>query len=315
MVAALARFVGNKFFKIIFKVYYLSGRLDKLNHNLYNKNSLSRYSTMAMSKYTGWQEKMGELRELFAQRNMDTAALRELAAKLTGHSGPDDVGNAARKLLETNVRLLLASIGQDAAPFETLSNMIERVAAYNAPAPMAARWAAFVHYARFLRYFGNNAVHNNNTVLDGFDLEAMVPAACKLSHLLLSLLAPPAPQPHPTMPKPLSPPAMPQPLPPPAMPQPVRQARLPSPEKPAGVPTRTLWVGNVPITMTGPELRELAGGACTACYIKVGKWNGPGTATQYNYAFLEFPTPADATAAKDHLLSLGHGFEVRFRSK
>ena len=82
-----------------------------------------------------WQVTIGGLREAYALRNLDTGSLQEFAAKLTGHSGPADVGNAARKLLDYNIRQLLGRVQAAAVDRnDNIAYMLDRLNAYVPPA-------------------------------------------------------------------------------------------------------------------------------------------------------------------------------------
>lgn len=225
------------------------------------------------------KHELTELRVRFARSGLDDEKLKELIAKLDSSSTPDDVGNAVRKLLDMACRRL----DNSANKFEQLGAIIERLAAQPHDERSTA-WSQFIHYARFIKYFGNNAVHE--TPMDAYDCQALLPAVCKLCALMLELRpvqAAPSPAPLPVRPAWTA-----------AAPALVDEASVPArhTSPPAAAHSNRLWLGSVPPATQRGELFELAGPSCNNVFIKRSQGQA------MCYAIMQFDSAEEATAAK-----------------
>jgi hypothetical protein len=243
------------------------------------------------------KHELTELRVRFARSGLDDEKLKDLIAKLDSSARPDDIGNAVRKLLDMACRRLDAG----AHKFEQLGAIIDRLVAQPHP-EQATAWSQFLHYARFIKYFGNNAVHE--TPMDTYDCQAMLPAICKLCTLMLEL-RPVQAAPEPVQPAPApAQPAWKTPNPAWKTPNPALSASLVPKVEPAIEPARRtspsapsdrLWLGSVPPATPRAELLQVAGDDCTNVFIKKSYRQ------TMCYAILQFDSPEQAAAAKVHI--------------
>lgn len=265
------------------------------------------------------KEYVADLREQFARLAIDTSHLKEFGAKLNDKVAYGDIGNAIRKLLEFCSHQLFNLAKPNASPPQTLAVTLNSLADIDSVTQSPA-WKQYNNYARFLKSTANLCVHSTDSSLcpiSELDVSAMSNAICKLCVLFLSLyniLRLDTKQtsferhPGPFPPRVTSSNTTPNEH---SRPQKTSHSVSPGRKNRSIDLARTLWIGNIPADMTLQQLCSLVSNS-RSCVIKDNKKKSHG-ATPFKYAFIDFPTPEDAFAAKQTLSSVEPRFEIRFK--